>query len=184
MKELIEKLKNAFGEEHVRACLTSTTDALFFVFDTAEGGKSEIALTADDEDKVFKVHNPSQKEVYFLAIDEGLIPTENYKGKRPDFALFSEKKVCLVELKANMTSYKKVKRNIKQALEEQIIPVLNYLKDEGINFSDYDFEVYVVIPSDLYRKGMRAPAEANLRAIQFDEDYGGRFFEDKNETEF
>lgn len=180
--KLLEKLKEVFGKEHIEKCLSTTSDVLFFVFEPKKGKNAEISSEVEDEDIAFKVTNPEKKTLYFLAIDGGLIPSHNYEGVRADFAIFSQDKFCLVELKTDSKSSNRVKKNIKKAYE-QIKATLDYLEQEGIDTSNYNLEAYIVLPRGLHH-AMRAPSEAEDRFVEFTEEYNGSLFEKKNETEF
>lgn len=181
MKELIEKLKDAFGEKHIEQCLSSTKESLFFVFENEDTKKSE--MQKEELEKSFRVRNPQQKVVYLLAIDEGLVPTENYTEERCDFALFSSDKICFVELKLNATSQRRIRENIKKGYS-QIIKTLKLLSENDIDLSNYQLEAYIVSPEELRQAILRAPAESNAREAKFEKLYGGKLFDKKNETEF
>jgi hypothetical protein len=180
--KLLEKIKEVFGKEHIEKCLSTTNEVIFFVLEQKKGQNAEVASEVEDEDIAFKVLNPQKKTLYFLAIDGGLIPSHNYEGTRADFALFSQDKFCLVELKTDSTSSSRVKKNIKKAYT-QIKATLDYLKQEGIDTSAYTLEAYIVLPNGLHQ-AMRAPSETEDRFVEFTEEYNGSLFEKKNETEF
>jgi hypothetical protein len=104
-------------------------------------GKSFTLLTTDDEN-LFTVRNPSQKEVFFLSIDQGIFDrTKTYSGERCDFALFDNFRFCFVECKDSVAKQRSKERE--GAFKQLKATIIKF--KEHIDFGTYQIEAQVSI---------------------------------------
>ena len=91
------------------------------------------------EDQPFKVFNPSQKEINFLAIDKGLFLDIPEHPARCDFAVFDNLRFCFVESKTSTLGQRSKER--KDAIKQLKSTI--QLFQEKINFEGFQIEAQV-----------------------------------------
>lgn len=129
-------------------CMEIYTNHTFWVDEYLEDinpqqprGKSYGITTFDEsiEDQPFKIFNPSQKEINFLAIDKGLLLDIPEHPARCDFAVFDNLRFCFVESKTSTLGQRSKER--KDAIKQLKSTI--QLFQEKINFEGFQIEAQV-----------------------------------------
>ena len=138
-------------------------------------GKSFTLLKTEDE-RLFTVNNPFQKEIYFLAIDKGIFTDED-KFKKCDFALFDKKRFCFIESKNSKLNQRKEDRLYAY---EQLKNTIRIFQNK-IDFTNYQVEAQVSFKaSQIYP---RQTSSNQDMVKEFDDELAVALFEN-NDIEF
>jgi hypothetical protein len=165
-------------------CIETRNEALFWVDeypDKIELGrnrkKSFIVLYTEDE-LLFTVKNQTQKDVHFLAIDQGIFwGTEEYEHGRCDFALFDDIRFCFVENKDVNLKHRGDER--KEAIT-QLSETITKFK-QHLNFGNYILEAQISFKAKKIFPRQRS--QNQQRATDFFDETGAELFEN-NDIEF
>lgn len=179
--QLLDDFKNVFTEEKITACYANNASSQFDVVEN-RGISCIVQNTAPS----FKVKNPKQLVVHFIAVDQGLLSnSDNYKGKRTDCVLFNEADFCFVELKLDATSIKHRRERTLDAIEqigatlEHFVEVFNHQAKDFMSYG-FNYEAYIAFRTKVYP---RDPASGKNRKIKFSKKYHVELFE-QNWKEF
>ncbi|MGB1204394.1 MAG: hypothetical protein ACPG5B_02040 [Chitinophagales bacterium] len=181
-----QQLIAIFGDTRVLNCLSITNRKEFLIADEEETSRCYIVPEGNTEiliEKCFKVINSQSKEIQLLSVDACFLTREyDYNGQKCDCIIFSENKLCFVELKTNATSIKKIKDNIKKAIE-QLGCTINHFDENGVDFAEYQLEAYIVLKPRLYRTSLRATTSKQKRRKKFFDEFEVDLYE-ISETHF
>lgn len=167
-------------------CMEIYTNYTFWVDEYLEDinpqqlrGKSYVITTIDEsiEDQPFKIFNPSQKEINFLAIDKGLFLDIPEHPTRCDFAVFDDIRFCFVETKEPSPRQKSDER--KKAITQLKLTI--QLFKEKIDFEGFQIEAQVSLRAKKVfpRRNSRRQNEAK----EFEDELNVTLFEN-NTIEF
>jgi len=181
---MIEQLKNAFGVQRTLNCFSKDDRIHFYIAENDATSQSYIVPLSEepllDTDKCWVIKNPDNHEINHVSIDACLLTEQHgYTDRKCDFVAFSDDKFCFVELKSNAYSQNRVRANLNSAIE-QLGQTINHFDDNGIDFSLYDLEAYIVFKNHLYPTNS---ASIQQRKIQFYNDYEVELIE-SSEVEF
>lgn len=168
---MIEQLKNTFGEQRTIDCLSTDNRIEFYIAENDATSRSyivPISNTIIDIDKCFIIKNLDNKTISHLSIDGCFLTEEHgYTAEKCDFITFSDDKFCFVELKSNAERRRQTSQNLRKA-RKQLGATINHFDDNGIDFSEYDIEAYIVLKNRLYPSNS---ASVQQRRVQFYDDY-------------
>lgn len=167
-------------------CIETRTETIFWIDEYSSEetipkkirGKSFVLIETDDE-LLFTVKNPNRKDIYFLAIDQGIFDgTKKYELGRCDFALFDDARFCFIENK-KVT----LKHRGKERLEayKQLKEIILKFK-EHLDFGHYQIEAQLSFKSN--RKIYPRETSSNQDIVkEFDDELAVALFEN-NDIEF
>jgi hypothetical protein len=162
-------------------CIETRTETIFWVdeYPTKEPipkdirGKSFTLLTTDDE-RLFTVNNPFQKELTFVAIDAGIF-TDN--SPKCDFALFDDDRFCFVECKDSVAKQRSKERN--DAFVQLKATIVRF--KEKLDFGSYKIEAQVSMKARMVFPRKSCSREDMVK--EFDDELAVALFEN-NDIEF
>jgi hypothetical protein len=102
---------------------------------------------AEETDEIFRIDNPSEKVICFLAVDQCILGNDG--SKRCDCVVFDEHCLCFVELKLNVTKARQGADRSKEA-REQLAHTITYFKDLGYLIDKHELEAYIAMRSYVY----------------------------------
>ena len=179
--QLLDDFKSIFAEEKLTACYASNSNSQFDIIEN-----KGISCIVQNIEPSFKVKNPEQFIVHFLAVDQCLFSSsDSYKGKRSDCVLFNEADFCFVELKLDVASIKHRRERTAEAIEqigatiEHFVEVFNHNSKDLMSFG-FNYEAYIAFRTKVYP---RDPAAAKNRKVKFAARYNVKLFE-QNWKEF
>ena len=162
---MIDILKAAFPQIEANKYLETLTDSVFCIYDQ-DTEPNRCFIQNDLEGIVhFTVHNPTGREIHFLAIDRGVI-SELDDMERCDCAVFDQKTFCFIEIKVVVDKQVGVSnRKAKSQLRATII----HFREKMV-FTTKRTEAYVCV-------GATAPRPARLardlnERYEFEEELG------------
>ena len=145
------------------------------VFPKQIKGKSFTLLETND-DKLFTVNNPYQKEIIFVAIDKGIFTDED-KFKKCDFALFDDKRFCFIESENSKLNQRKEDRLYAY---EQLKNTIRIFQNK-IDFTNYQIEAQVSFKASRIYPRQRSSNQDKV--LEFDNELAVALFEN-NDIEF
>jgi hypothetical protein len=162
-------------------CIETRTETIFWVdeYPTKEPipkdirGKSFTLLTTDDE-RLFTVNNPFQKELTFVAIDAGIFTDSSPKC---DFALFDDERFCFVECKDSVAKQRSKERN--DAFVQLKATIIRFR--ENLDFGNYKIEAQVSMKARMVFPRKSCSREDMVK--EFDDELAVALFEN-NDIEF
>ncbi|MDZ7897380.1 MAG: hypothetical protein U5N85_05035 [Arcicella sp.] len=162
-------------------CIETRNETIFWIdeYSTKEPipveirGKSFILLETDD-DRLFTVNNPSQKEITFIAIDAGIF-TDN--APKCDFALFDNQRFCFVECKDSVKKQRSKER--KSAFIQLKTTIIRF--KENLDFGSYKIEAQVSMKAQMVFPRKSCSREDMVK--EFEDELAVTLFEN-NEIEF
>lgn len=166
-------------------CLETRNEIIFWVdeypdeIEFERNRKKSFVLIETEDELLFTVKNPTQKDVHFLAIDQGIFwKTEKYKLGRCDFALFDDTRFCFIEIKEVTLKHRNKERlEAYKQLKETIVKFKNH-----IEFGHYQVEAQVSFKSS--RKIYPRQSSSNQDIVkEFDDELAVALFEN-NDIEF
>ncbi|MFZ2968923.1 MAG: hypothetical protein WA080_07730 [Sulfuricurvum sp.] len=131
---MIDNLKEAFATVESNACLETTREKVFEIVDDEVRKRSVMVKEGQ-----FKVNNPQQKLIHFLAVDSCVFSDSD--GSRCDCMVFDEVTCCFIELKSCKNKNEPKHR---QKAKEQLKTTIEFLK-EKIDLSLVGLEAYICI---------------------------------------
>ena len=180
MKQLIE---NTFPCK-TGNCLEIRNETTFWIDEHPEKvgfgqiPKKSFVLLQTNDDLLFTVLNPTQKEITFLAIDEGIFQgTKEYTGGRCDFALFDDNRFCFVE---NKDVNLKHRREERSSAIVQLVETITKFK-QHINFGNYILEAQISFKAKKIFPRQRSLNQQ--KSAEFFDETGAELFEN-NDIEF
>ncbi|PWK28649.1 hypothetical protein LV89_00854 [Arcicella aurantiaca] len=177
MKQLIE---NTFPCQTGK-CIEIRNESKFWIDEHPEKvefgqiPKKSFVLLQTNDDLLFTVLNPTQKEITFLAIDEGVFQgTIEYSDGRCDFALFDDRRFCFVENKnVNLKHRRQERLSAFDQLKETILKF-----KEKLDFGNYQVEAQVSFKaSQIYP---RQRSSNQNKVVEFEDELNVALFENNN----
>ena len=166
-------------------CIETRNETIFWVDEYSSNvfpieirGKSFVLVETED-DLLFTVKNPNQKDIHFLAIDQGIFDTtKEYKLGRCDFALFDDIRFCFIENKKVTLKHRSKERlEAYKQLKEIIVKFREHL-----DFGHYQIEAQISFKSS--RKIYPRESSSNQDMVkEFDDELAVALFEN-NDIEF
>ena len=163
-------------------CIETKNETIFWVDeypDKIEYGrnrkKSFVVIETEDE-LLFTVKNPTQKDVHFLAIDQGIFyGTKEYESGRCDFALFDDARFCFIENKdVTLKQRNKERLDAYKQLKETIVKFREHL-----DFGNYQIEAQLSFKSS--RKIYPRETSSNQDMVkEFDDELAVALFENND----
>jgi hypothetical protein len=171
---MVNSLKEVFPHLEEKECLQLITKEAFEIFDHEEDKKCYTI----EKNGQFKVLNPNQKEISFLAVDECLFDSSD--GSRADCIIFDNVTLCFIELKD--CKNKNIPRN-RQKAKKQLIALIEFFQ-EKIKI-DRKLEAYICVTCTTEDGTVTMTPRANNEEAQleFEEFYDTALFY-KCEKEF
>jgi len=167
------------------SCLETRNETIFWVdeypdeIEFERNRKKSFVLIETEDELLFTVKNPNQKDVHFLAIDQGIFDgTREYSKGRCDFALFDEARFCFIENKEVTLKHRNKERlEAYKQLKETIVKFREHL-----DFGYYQIEAQISFKSS--RKIFPRKSSSNQDiAKEFDDELAVALFEN-NDIEF
>jgi hypothetical protein len=157
---MIHSLKEIFPHIEEKECLQLLTQKSFEILDHADDKRCYIL----EKDGQFKVINPYQKEISFIAIDECLFRSSD--GSRADCAIYDEEVFCFIELKD--CKNKNISANRRKAKEQLIATIEFFRKKIDIK---QKLEAYICITCSTNKEKITmTPRASNSEAeLEFEE---------------
>ena len=166
-------------------CIETRNETIFWIDEYLEDidlkrpkGKSFVLIETED-DLLFTVKNPTQKDVHFLTIDQGIFfGTKEYKLGRCDFALFDDARFCFIENKKVTLKHRgKERLEAYKQLKETIVKF-----KERIDFGHYKIEAQISFKSSRKIYPRESSSNQDMEK-QFDDELAVALFEN-NDIEF
>lgn len=150
MSLVLNTIKRSFPQTEANACLQTLTVIEFCIYDT----DARRCVIQDDPDglKHFTVENPTEREIYFLAIDKCLF----FDGdgiQRCDCAVFDSKTFCFIEIKEVDHAAKRSEHYRKA--KEQLKTTIQYFQ-ERLTFTTKRIEAYACVGRTIARPARQA----------------------------
>jgi hypothetical protein len=142
MKQSIEI---TFPQSGMGNCI-ETEKGDFQIFDSEIEPKRCYIRRSEEESIHFKVLNPNQKEVHFLAIDKCILYDD--AKEHCDFAVFDDATFSFVEIKARHPEHKRRNQDKKKACR-QLKETIGYFVEKGINFEKINLEAIICLTSEV-----------------------------------
>lgn len=166
-------------------CLETRNEIIFWVdeypdeIEFERNRKKSFVLIETKDELLFTVKNPTQKDVHFLAIDQGVFwKTEKYKLGRCDFALFDDTRFCFIEIKEVTLKHRNKERlEAYKQLKETILKFREHL-----DFGHYQIEAQVSFKSSRKIYPRQSSSNQDI-AKEFDDELAVALFEN-NDIEF
>lgn len=166
-------------------CLETRNEIIFWVdeypdeIEFERNRKKSFVLIETEDELLFTVKNPTQKDVHFLAIDQGIFwKTEKYKLGRCDFALFDDTRFCFIEIKEVTLKHRNKERlEAYKQLKETILKFREHL-----DFGHYQIEAQVSFKSSRKIYPRQSSSNQDI-AKEFDDELAVALFEN-NDIEF
>jgi hypothetical protein len=162
-------------------CIETRNEAIFWVdeYPSKEPIPKEIrgksfTLLKTDDDKLFTINNPSQKEITFVAIDAGIF-TDN--SPKCDFTLFDNQRFCFVECKDSVAKQRSKERN--GAFIQLKATIIKF--KEKLDFGSYKIEAQVSMKARMVFPRKSSSREDMVK--EFDDELAVALFEN-NDIEF
>lgn len=165
---MINELKKAFSIQDLERCLGAFIANQFYIYDTDE--KCCVAHTEADSTVHFTVDNPTERQLYFLAIDRGILP-DTLAVKRCDCAVFDHKTFCFIEIKIVDSTLQRTEAN-RKAKEQLKSTIL--LFQEKLTFTTRRVEAYVCVGRTIARPARRATDLNEI--VEFEDELGVALF--------
>ncbi len=164
---MLNSLKEVFPHIEEKECRQFITQKSFEIFDHPEDKKCYIL----EENGQFRVINPHQKEIGFIAVDECLFSSSD--GSRADCIIFDEEVFCFIELKN--CKNKNIPPN-RQKAKDQLIKTIEFLT-KNIKITQ-KLEAYICITcSSNKEKITMTPRASNADAqLEFEEFFDTQLF--------
>ena len=162
---MIDSLTVAFPQIVGSDYLGTLTDTCFFIYD--QDTEPKRCFIQDDSQGVkhFTVHNPTGREVHFLAIDRGIISGKEDQ-ERCDCAVFDQKTFCFIEIK--VVSDKQAGVSNRKA-KSQLKATILYFQTR-VAFTTKRIEAYICVGRTIPRPAKRA-TDLDER-YEFEEELG------------
>ena len=152
---MVNSLKEVFPHIDEKNCLQLITKEAFEIFDHEEDKKCIIL----EKNGQFKVSNPNQKEIGFIAVDECLFNSSD--ATRADCIIFDEEVFCFIELKH--CKNKNISRN-RQKAKSQLMATIEFFK-EKINI-EQKLEAYICVTCSTDEERITMTPRANNEEAQ------------------
>lgn len=136
---MLNQLKSALLDKE--KCLKILNDQQFGICDPDDVTKKTPCHIQVDQNGIthFKVENPTERDIHFLAVDHCLFLSDN--SSRCDFAVFDDETFCLVEIK---TASLGQRRNQRIKAEDQLKESVLFFRDK-IKDPEKTIEAYVCL---------------------------------------
>lgn len=152
---MINSLKEAFPTIETNGCIEFLSDREFEIYDDEEDKRCYISSSGQ-----FKVENPHQKEIGFLAVDACIF--SSYDASRCDCIIFTDESFCFIELKSCKNKNESSNR---QKAKKQLKTTIELFKSKVV--FETQLEAYICITCTPMRK---IPRASNMDAIaEFEE---------------
>lgn len=166
-------------------CLETRNETIFWVdeypdeIEFERNRKKSFVLIETEDELLFTVKNPKQKDIHFLAIDQGIFwKTEKYKLGRCDFALFDDTRFCFIEIKEVTLKHRNKERlEAYKQLKETIVKFREHL-----DFGHFQVEAQVSFKSSRKIYPRQTSSNQDI-AKEFDDELAVALFEN-NDIEF
>lgn len=169
-QQLLNRIKATFPNLFYTTCLTLEQQREFVVWEDETG---RITIATETAPAGLTIHNRHQHPIHLVAIDNCLFDNQNPQ-ERCDGLLFDYFCLCFVELKLNVSSWKRATpagNEARKQLKQSIYffkELFNDLWEEVI------LEAYIVMESHVYP---RARAQRLEIFVSFQEETGVSLFE-------
>lgn len=151
-----EKLKQSFPLITENHCLKIISAIRFYVYDDPDTDQICFTDQEPDEYQNFRIENPDNKPIRFLAVDHCLFFDDG--PKKCDFILYDESVFCFIELKGVK---KRKRKNAKREAEEQILTTVELFQEKLESFKGRILEAYLCVG---YRTGRPSTLSRSQRA--------------------
>jgi len=163
---MIDKIIQAFPITLKNNCLTIVNDSYFEIKDF-ENDKSKIIY--DKNIGQFIVKNPNNKQITFLAIDNCVFKTTEFK--KCDFVIFDDKLFCFADIKDYQT---KNRANARKEAKVQIEKTIELFIDK-LNLSSY--KIVAIIALTFKKSYPIAKVNTADAKIRFEDKFRAELFE-------
>jgi hypothetical protein len=160
--------------------LVRSQDSILVVIEDHQGCSTWMdPATSSTGSSGLQLENPTGKLIYLLKIDKAWF-LDHQHSQRCDCVIFDDQTFCFVELKLQVSTWKRASERIKEAID-QIKNTLTFFRLHmlGCQLSRFQLEAYIVMQSHIYP---RQPAGRTQRQVRFLEETGLKLYEHNHKT--